>query len=67
MNSKVLRSKWKQIKSKAQKQWGVIMYADFDLIANQDEKQKQLGKFHKHYGYSAAAMEKDYKEWYSRD
>ncbi|MDF2961723.1 MAG: hypothetical protein K0S39_3458 [Paenibacillus sp.] len=63
MNNTAVRSKWKQLKSKVQKQWGTPLFDDLELIDNVTDKRQS--KIHKRL-YSKESMERDYREWYSQ-
>ncbi len=61
MNWDRIEGNWKQLKGKAQLQWGKLTDDDFTVIAG---KREQLaGKLQERYGIAKDAAEKQVSEW----
>jgi uncharacterized protein YjbJ (UPF0337 family) len=61
MNWDRIEGNWKQLKGKAQLQWGKLTDDDFDVIAG---KREQLaGKLQERYGIAKDAAEKQVNDW----
>ena len=61
MNRDIIEGNWKQLKGKAQQQWGKLTDDDFDVIAG---KREQLaGKIQERYGVARDEAEKQVKAW----
>jgi uncharacterized protein YjbJ (UPF0337 family) len=54
---------WKQIKGKAQAQWGKLTNDDLDFVAG---KRTELeGKLQERYGYTKDRIMKEVDDWYN--
>ena len=61
MNWDRIEGNWKQLKGKAQLQWGKLTDDDFDVVAG---KREQLsGKLQERYGMAMEEAEKQVKAW----
>ncbi|MES2715440.1 MAG: CsbD family protein [Pseudomonadota bacterium] len=61
MNWDRIEGNWKQLKGKAQMQWGKLTDDDFDVIAG---KREQLaGKLQERYGLAKDVAESQVSEW----
>ena len=61
MNWDRIEGNWKQLKGKAQLQWGKLTDDDFSVIAG---KREQLaGKLQERYGLAKDAAEKQINDW----
>jgi uncharacterized protein YjbJ (UPF0337 family) len=66
MNMDILEGKWKQLKGKAQQQWGKLTNDDLDRIAGKHEE--LVGMVQEKYGYAreqAEAEVNDFLEQYN--
>ena len=61
MNWDRIEGNWKQLKGKAQSQWGKLTDDDFDVVAG---KREQLaGKIQERYGIAKDAAERQVSDW----
>ena len=61
MNWDRIEGNWKQLKGKAQVQWGKLTDDDFDVIAG---KREQLaGKIQERYGVAKDVADKQVSDW----
>ena len=61
MNKDTIEGNWKQLKGKAQLQWGKLTDDDFDVIAG--KRAELAGKLQERYGIAKDAAEKQVAEW----
>ncbi|HEX6383963.1 MAG TPA: CsbD family protein [Anaerolineae bacterium] len=61
MNEDVLKGKWKQLKGKAQQQWGKLTNDDLDRI--QGRREELVGVVQERYGYERAEAEREVDEF----
>jgi len=57
MNEDVLKGKWKQLKGKAQQQWGKLTDDDLDRI--QGKREELVGVVQERYGYERSRAERE--------
>lgn len=62
MNEDVLKGKWKQLKGKAQQQWGKLTNDDLDRI--QGRREELVGVVQERYGYERAEAEREVNEFF---
>ena len=64
MNWDIIEGNWKQVKGKAQEQWGKLTKDDLDRI--EGNRDQLAGKIQELYGKSREAAEREVDEWASR-
>lgn len=57
LNADILEGKWKQLKGKAQQQWGKLTNDDLDKISG--KREELVGLVQERYGYAKAKAEKE--------
>ncbi|MBV1899551.1 MAG: CsbD family protein [Cycloclasticus sp.] len=65
MNTDILKGKWKQLKGKAQQQWGELTDKDVDIIEGNTEILS--GKLQERYGIEKDEADKQVEEWCSKN
>ncbi len=60
-NEDILKGKWKQLKGKAQQQWGKLTNDDLDKI--EGTQTEVVGLIQERYGYERQQAEKELKDW----
>jgi len=60
-NEDILKGKWKQLKGKAQQQWGKLTNDDLDKI--EGTQTEVVGLIQERYGYERQQAEKEVKDW----
>lgn len=64
MNSDQIEGKWKQLKGKAQQQWGKLTDDDLDRV---EGKQEELeGRIQERYGKTREEAKKEVDAWLAR-
>lgn len=64
MNNDQLKGKWKQVRGKAQEQWGKLTNDDLDQI---DGRADQLaGKLQERYGYTKEKAKKECEQFFAK-
>jgi uncharacterized protein YjbJ (UPF0337 family) len=61
MNKDTLKGEWKQLKGKAQQQWGKLTDDDLDIIEGQ--RTELAGIVQKRYGIARAEAERQVRNW----
>jgi len=64
MNSDIAQGKWKQLKGKAQQQWGKLTDDDLDRIDG--NRQEFVGVMQEKYGMGKEEAEKEFDEFNSK-
>ena len=57
VNSDILEGKWKQLKGKAQQQWGKLTNDELDQISG--KREELVGLVQEKYGYARARAEEE--------
>lgn len=57
VNSDILEGKWKQLKGKAQQQWGKLTNDELDRISG--KREELVGLVQEKYGYARARAEEE--------
>lgn len=63
MNEDILKGKWKQLKGKAQQQWGKL--TDDDLERVQGGREELIGIVQERYGYERSRAEREVNDFLS--
>lgn len=61
MNSDTLKGDWKQLKGKAQQQWGKLTNDDLDVV--EGKRTELAGAVQKRYGVARDEAERQVKDW----
>lgn len=61
MNWDRVEGNWKEIKGKAQQQWGKLTDDDLDVIEGRREELE--GRLQKHYGYAKDKVKTEVNSW----
>ena len=64
MNWDRIEGNWKQIKGKAQEQWGELTDDDLDVVAG--KREQLVGKVQESYGIARDEAERQVAEWETR-
>jgi len=64
MNRDQIEGQWKQLKGKAQQQWGKLTDDDLDRIAGKQEELE--GRIQERYGKTREDAKREVDEWLSR-
>jgi uncharacterized protein YjbJ (UPF0337 family) len=64
MNWDRVEGNWKEIKGKAQQQWGKLTDDDLDVIEGHREELE--GRLQKHYGYAKDKVKTEVDSWLGR-
>ena len=65
MNADILEGKWKQLKGKAQQQWGKLTNDELDRIAG--KREELVGLIQEKYGYAREQAEEEVNEFLSNN
>lgn len=63
-NEDILKGKWKQLKGKAQQQWGKLTNDDLDRI--QGSHEEMVGLLQERYGYEREYAKKELQDWVNK-
>lgn len=61
MNWDQVEGGWKQLRGKAQEQWGKLTHDDLDVING--KKEELIGKLQQKYGIAKEEAERQVREW----
>jgi len=61
MNEDILKGKWKQLKGKAQQQWGKLTDDDLDRV--QGRREELVGIVQERYGYERSRAEREVSDF----
>ena len=64
MNKHQIEGNWKQVKGKAQEQWGKLTDDDLDEVEGKAEQ--LIGKIQERYGYQRAEAESQVEKFFDR-
>lgn len=64
MNKDIIEGNWKQLKGKAQQQWGKLTDDDIDVIAG--KRTELAGRIQERYGITRDEAEKQVRDWEDR-
>jgi uncharacterized protein YjbJ (UPF0337 family) len=65
MNRDILKGAWKQLKGKAQKQWGKLTNDELDQIDG--EREQLVGKIQERYGWERDRVERELTQWLEKN
>lgn len=63
MNTDILEGKWKQLKGKAQQQWGKLTNDELDQISG--KREELVGLVQEKYGYAKERAEEEVDSFYN--